>query len=315
MKIDVKINLKQIAQNIKAYKGRVIFMVKGDAYGHGLVEVSKYAEPLVYGFGVATVDEGITLRENGVEKPVLVCQCLPFEIERALKYRLTPTISNFDTLFAMDKLGGKCAVKINTGMNRFGFDQNQIEQLKDGLNALTLSGVYSHIYSRDSKEEQCALFDEITKDVAEDIDKHIYASSTAPGNCDIVRIGFNGYKGAMTVESRVVAVRLLEKGDNVGYSCTMPEKGYVAWIFGGYADGINRERPQPVLINGKICPVVAVCMDTFCAYTGEYESKVGEVVVLQNKSLTPEYIANETNTIPYVVMTNRVGRVKRIYTQ
>ena len=95
----------------------------------------------------------------------------------------------------------------------------------------------------------------------------------------------------------------------------MPEKGYVAWIFGGYADGINRERPQPVLINGKICPVVAVCMDTFCAYTGEYESKVGEVVQLQNDLLTPEYIAKDTSTIPYVVMTSRVGRVNRIYRQ
>ena len=94
----------------------------------------------------------------------------------------------------------------------------------------------------------------------------------------------------------------------------MTKAGYVAWIFGGYADGINREKPQPVIINGKICPIVAVCMDTMCAYTGEYEGFVGERVVLQNHILTPEYIAQTTDTIPYTVLTSRRGRINRIYT-
>ena len=314
MNIDVKINLKAIADNIRRYKNRVILMVKGDAYGHGLIEVSRYVEPLVYGFGVATIEEGIALRENGIKKNILICQLLPDEVVEAMRYNLTPTIESLDTLQAIERVGGMGVVKVNTGMNRFGFDCGKIKPLMDRLNDVA-AGVYSHIYSPTSREEQCKAFCQVADLFKPECDRHIYASSTAPTDRGIVRIGINAYKGAMTVESKIVSVRRLEKGDIVGYGCKMDRTGYVAWIFGGYADGINRERPQPVLVKGKICPVVAVCMDTICVYTGDYMGKIGERVVLQNHILTPEYIAENTGTIPYVVIAGRSGRINRAYIQ
>ena len=118
MKIDVKINLKQIAQNIKAYKGRVIFMVKGDAYGHGLVEVSKYAEPLVYGFGVATVDEGITLRDG----LIMAVRALGYENDTSWEYKVEganywlPYYQKADALGIINKLNGIApTAKLNRG--------------------------------------------------------------------------------------------------------------------------------------------------------------------------------------------------------
>ena len=290
-------------------------MVKGDAYGHGIVEVAKYVEPFVYGFGVANLEEGVRLRENNISKPILVCQCLPQEMAVAKEYNLVATVGNFQALSSAKKMAVSVALKINTGMNRFGFDTNEIHCLKTKIEDIPLTDVYSHLYSQDSAESQRQTFDKAVEYLGVNCQSHIGASLTAKDSDDIVRVGYNCYKGAMTVESRVVAVRKLQKGDNVGYGNTFEYSGYVAWVFGGYADGINRQNPQPVLIGGKICPTVAVCMDTICVYTGDYQCKVGEVAVLQNRLITAEFIAEKTNTIPYTVLTGRNGRINRIYTK
>lgn len=314
MKIDLFIDLKQIADNISRFKSKVILMVKGDGYGHGMVEVSKYVEPIVYGFGVATIEEGVLLREGGITKDILVCQSLPHEMATARKYKLTATVGNQNALSCARMKGVDIAIKINSGMNRFGFDPDQTPHMKDSLGDVRVKGVYSHIYSPMSQIEQREVFRRCADLLDIDCDRHISASSTASDGDKIIRLGIDAYKGAMTAESSIVAVRWLGEGDVVGYGNHMTKAGYVAWIFGGYADGINREKPQPVIINGKICPIVAVCMDTMCAYTGEYEGFVGERVVLQNHILTPEYIAQTTDTIPYTVLTSRRGRINRIYT-
>ena len=315
MKIDVKINLKQIAHNIGQYNSKVILMVKGDAYGHGLEEVSRYVEPLVYGFGVATLEEGVRLRDSGISKNILVCQCLKEEIPCAVAQSLIVSVGDFDTLDCAIGNKAQIAVKINTGMNRFGFSKDSLSLLKERLSGLSVSGIYSHIYSPQMAEKQLDLFHSATAFLEKDCEKHIFASSTATTESDILRIGFNAYKGAMAVESRVVAVAKVKKGDNVGYGNTVAKDGNIAWIFGGYADGINRERPQPILLDGKLCPVIAVCMDTLCAYTGDYVGKIGGRAILQNNVLTPEYIAQQTSTIPYTVLTGRSGRINRIYIQ
>ena len=315
MKIDVKINLEKIACNIRQYNKKVILMVKGDGYGHGIVEVSKYVESIVYGLGVATIEEGIVLRENGIRGQVLVCQCLPQEIGKALEYNLSPTIGCFEGLSSIDEDLDKIVVKINTGMNRFGFDLDDLPHVETMLKGRKVQGVYSHIYSLSSAREQESNFQKALSHFDRACQRHVYATSTAHLGNDIVRVGMGAYEGAMTVESRVVAVRRLRKGDNVGYGQTMPDDGNVAWIFGGYADGINRERPQPVLIEGQICPTIAVCMDTICVYTGEMQCKIGDRVVLQNETLTPQYIAENTSTISYTILTGRNGRINRIYTK
>ena len=315
MRIDLFIDLKRIAQNIITCKSKVILMVKGDGYGHGMVEVSKYVEPIVYGFSVATIEEGILLRECGITKDILVCQCLPEEVAVAKRYNLTVAVGNYETLDVAIKEDVDVQIKINSGMNRFGFDTKEIPHLKEIIPKGKAKGVYSHIYSPSFQADQREMFSRCVNLLDIDCDTHISASSTASDSDNIVRLGMNAYKGAMTAESRIVAVRRLNAGDVVGYGNHMTNDGYVAWIFGGYADGISREKPQPVLINGKICPIVAVCMDAICAYTGEYEGYVGERVVLQNHILTPEYIAQETNTIPYTILTSRRGRINRIYTR
>ncbi len=313
MEISVKIDLGKIRQNIIDCGKRVILMVKADAYGHGLVEVSRCAEDIVEGFGVATVEEGATLRKNGVTKGILVAQWLENEVLLATKYDLTLSVTNFHQLDMVKSCGLKGHLKINTGMNRFGFDEEDLSSVKNAVEGYTVDGIYSHVYSAESEDNQRKVFDRAVEYLDLGTKNHLYSSNYLAKTDDIIRLGIGAYKGAITVSSVVVGVKSLRKGDNVGYGKQMPHDGNVVWIFGGYADGINRENPPPVLLGGKLTNPVAVCMDTFAVYTGDYLPKIGEEVILQNNLLTEDKIAKYTNTVPYTVMVARRGRVKRIY--
>ena len=315
MLIDVKVNLNIIAENVKSYnKKRVLLMVKSDGYGHGITAVAKHVESLVYGFGVATVEEGALLRKDGVKAPILVCQWLPQEICRAKRCNLTLSVGTPNGLELAKRRDMPVALKLNTGMNRFGFDAKDLPFLKEKLQDVNVKWLYSHIYSTDSAVEQFALFERAKETLLLDCDSHISASSTARQfDCDVVRLGIDAYKDAMTVESKVVAVRNLHQGDNVGYGKNMPHNGYVAWVFGGYGDGIDRENPQPVLIGGRLRKVIAVCMDCIAVFTDDYKATVGESVEFISKDMSPELVAQITKTIPYTVLTRWKGRIKRTY--
>ena len=314
MKITVKINLAKIIENLKKYDGKkVILMVKADAYGHGLKEVAKATESLVEGFGVATVEEGVTLRKSGIKSKILVAQWLQDEIDVATEYNLTLSVGDFVQLDLVKSVGIEAEIKVNTGMNRFGFDFCDTARLSRKLEGFSPSGIYSHLFSLEAVKGQKERFERVVSDLnLKGVETHLFSSSYAHLG-DTVRLGIGAYQGAMTVTSTVVAVRSLHRGDNVGYGNIMPKSGGVAWVFGGYADGISREAPAPVLIDGKLREVVAVCMDTFAVYVGEDVVKVGDEVTLLGEDLDQNKLAKLTGTIPYVILTKWRGRTERIY--
>jgi alanine racemase len=312
MKIAVTINLGVIRQNISRYQGRVILMVKADAYGHGLTEVAKAVDDLVYGYGVATIEEGVALRGH-TSKEIFVFQWTDDEVDISVQNNLTLSVANFESLDYVKGKAVKSLLKVNTGMNRFGFDGKDMTALKTSLTGLDVAGVCSHVYLRSSLPTQQSLFDKCCTQLGVDKDNHLLSSCYNHLPHDLIRVGIGAYAHAMTVTSRVVAVRRLSKGDNVGYGNTLSKDGNVAWIFGGYADGINRERPQPVLIGGKLCNTVAVCMDSTAVFTGDYTPRINDEVVLLGQGLTASQVAKATCTVPYVVMTSWRGRAQRIY--
>lgn len=310
MEIDVTINLGKIRRNLTAYTGQIILMVKADAYGHGLQQVARAVDDLVCGYGVATVEEGMLLREC-TDKDVLVCQWSVDETEVAEHNNLTLSVTDFDSLDYVKGKAVKSILKANTGMNRFGFDREAVALLKSKLKGVAPLGVYSHVYSPTALQPQRQLFNEFCELLC--LDGHLLSSHYNHVPHQIIRVGIGAYEGAMTVTSRVVAVRKLKKGDNVGYGNVLERDGHVAWVFGGYADGICRERPQPMMIGGQEVESVAVCMDSTAVFTGEYRPKVGDEVVLVGQNLTINKIAQSTLTTPYTVMTCWRGRVKRTY--
>ncbi|MBR2955672.1 MAG: alanine racemase [Clostridia bacterium] len=311
MKIDVTIDLGVIKRNIATYTGNVILMVKADAYGHGLTEVARAVDHLVYGYGVATIEEGVALREC-TNKEIFVFQWAKSEVPSALHSNLTLSVTDFGSLDYVKDKGVRGVLKVNTGMNRFGFDVEDAPLLKAKLQGVDVRGSCSHVYSGESLPAQQMLFDKWCAQLGGE-DDHLLSSCYNHLPHNLIRVGIGAYEGAMTVTSRVVAVRRLKRGDNVGYGNTLSKDGNVAWIFGGYADGINRDNPQPVMIGNKLCNVVAVCMDSTAVFTGEYSPEIDEEAHLVGQHLTAKQIAEVTHTVPYVVMTSWRGRVKRTY--
>ena len=108
IKLKVRVNLNRIRNNIERLRAgtrvKFMLMVKADAYGHGLTEVAKATEDIVDAYGVATLEEGIRLRESGIKKPVLVLICAPCEIKRAIDNKLTIGLADSSHLNAIEEL-------------------------------------------------------------------------------------------------------------------------------------------------------------------------------------------------------------------
>lgn len=313
------IYLDRIRNNLSAYGGKVMLMVKADAYGHGAIEVAKSLSNRVDYYGVATVEEGRKLRENGVKTPILSVDVLPFEYGPAKAHDLAVSvgdIKSLETLSGIDaKDRPKIHLKLNTGMNRFGFGREEFDTAlrlaKSG--GIEVEGVCTHLYA--PNETQLDLFDrevEIARTFYPDVIAHACSTSSAHLNrYDMVRIGVGAYENSCKVESVVLNSVRVRRGDRIGYGDNFaPKDGYAIWLLGGYSDGIVKS--QPVLIDGAVLHAVSVCMDVFAVLSDVPYNK-GERAVLIGDGLTESIVAKDMNRTVYEVMTALKGRVKNVY--
>ncbi len=325
------IDLDVIKQNLLSMKrqtnARLLFMVKADAYGHGIVPVSLAVEPCCDLFGVATVEEGVLLRKSGIKKPILTALCLTEEIETSLKANLTISVSSCEQLREVIKNSNRLAVtanvhlKLDTGMHRLGFEDDELDcALKIcKQNKTEIAGCYSHF--RLPNNQQVIKFLAMSNKVVSVYPRacrHIVSTTSLYRedlHFDLVRVGIGGYKNAMTVLSQVVGLRYVRKGDYLGYGDTILEKDTnVALVFGGYADGVQRECPSSAFIKGKNCNVLGkICMDMFAVDVDNLQICIGDEVILLGDGKSLDDVAQERNTIDYTVLTSWQGRVERIY--
>lgn len=327
------VDLGAIRQNILNLRLRPnlkkILMVKADAYGHGLVRVALATQDIVDAFGTATTEEGIALREAGITKDILVMICPPHELKAAVSAGLTVGLHNFEQLAELARLISsgevrageiRAHIKVDTGMHRLGFSQSDLPKALDALSSLgiTPNGVYSHMRARAYSQKRqfiCAISQ--VKARFGQAEAHLAASANLNVKSlqfDCVRIGVAAYRSAMTVTSEVVEARYVQSGERVGYgNFKLAEGANIAIVYGGYAEGLDREHPSSVLIRGRLCKVVGrVCMDMFAADTGDFLAEVGESVTLYSPALE-QLAAKERKTIEYAVMTCWHGRIKRCY--
>ncbi len=327
IKLKAYINLARIRDNLASIKqtigkSKLMLMLKADAYGHGLEEVAKATCDIVDGFGVFSLEEGQKVRSIAPNTPVL-CNCLQIEeIETAVQCGLTIGLSNrlqLDKIKRIAKSNVKIHLKVDSGMHRFGFDVSELHTVCQELKALgiEIEGIYSHF--GDHPKTQKARFDEaceIVRTYFKNAVRHIASSHTLASKqyaYDGVRVGISAYMGAMAVQSEVVASRQVDAGEYVGYGnhlTTTPAN--IAVVFGGYADGIDRERFQSAWCRGREFKVIGVCMDTFIIDTQDEVLGVGEkIVLLDAENITKT--AEKMNTIPYTLMTAWRGRIEKIY--
>ena len=297
-----QISLSALGKNIKAYadilpeKTKIIAVVKANAYGHGMKEISKKAlESGAEILAVAQPEEGIFLRKEGFECPIIsMGGTLPEELESAVEYNLIPFIYSIDQLNALESFAKKynkqCKfhLKIETGMNRIGItpgdDLDGFLKVLDKCEYSKMTAVCSHFANADEADKEYASeqYQKFVQGVRQIKEADYYpsahmANSAAGASCDFsrldyIRLGISMYglqseemqkmelEPVMSLISTVVHVKTVKKGETVGYSrtYTAPCDVKIATIPIGYADGFRRalSNKGEVLIRGRRAKVV-----------------------------------------------------------
>ncbi len=326
-------------------RGKGIFaVVKANAYGHGSLKVAKFLEEKteVFGFAVATYQEGAQLREGGVKRPILVMSSTVEEGREFLReLPLIPVVYDFKELSLVKELKVPFHLKVDTGMGRLGFLKREWGELLAKIEGLQVTGVMTHFCCADEDREatlkqlnQFKLFlREVQKRVPRPLIVHGENSAAVRLNLNGVlthcRVGLALYgskpfpsypaklRQVMEVKAKVLTVKELPAGHPVSYGATYRAKEgeRVAVIAFGYADGYPRELSNrgKVLIGQKECPVRGrVCMDMVIASVPEGVKK-GAVATLFGEGLTFEQVSKECGTIPYELMCRISQRVERVY--
>jgi len=301
----VEVHLPHLIHNYKLLRscvpGARIFcpMVKGDAYGHGDVEISKALDRLNPEYlGVALVEEGVKLRRAGVAAPILVFGTFDRDAaEATVNFSLTPVLSTWAQVKVFESVvtdGEKFSVhlKFNTGMSRQGFEPPEAAQLAEGFskqNRLSVTGVCTHFLNGEDFgvpggrcEQQTALFSDVSRLFKGALPHYLNSSAiiTRPNTTVGARPGLALY-GAMPVthdkiradllpvmtwKTSLALTRKIKPGETVSYMGTWTAKRetLLGLVPVGYADGYARAFSNKglMLFRGRRVPVIGiVCMD------------------------------------------------------
>ncbi len=286
MSAKMYINLVNIQYNLTRIKKitednvTIIAMVKADAYGLGVIEISKYLKKLGIKFlGVSNVDEGVHLRQNVIEDDILVTgQFLKEDIKNIIDYDLTVSASNIKLIKLLNdeaiKTNKKVKVhiKVDTGMTRLGFNTNEaisnVKYIKNNFRNILIDGIFTHLSSADSDEEytlkQLEDFDSTVKSLTSDGFNFNYIHALNSSGLlkfpkymyNAVRIGdiLYGYypheslksiislKPSVKLTAPIINLKSIESGCRVSYSGTFKstKNMKIATLQIGYADGLDR---------------------------------------------------------------------------
>jgi alanine racemase len=343
----LRANLAALAE--LAAPARVGAVVKADAYGHGAVVVARALRGQVDAFCVATVEEGLTLREAGVHERILILAEPPVEAAAACAaHALEPLVSTEPFLEELSRAAAGCAVRVrvhldvDTGMHRTGTDPESAAGLAKRARELGLEvvGVASHLVRADEEtvhpttRAQLAQFEAVAAAVGAP-ERHVLATAgllaVPEARYERVRLGIGLYGYApvrsahrvalapvLRLASRVVRLERLEAGEAVSYGHRAPAPGplEVATVPIGYADGLPRAAFEAGLAfraRGLALPIAGtVTMDhtMLAAPLGALE--VGDEVELIGDDLDADAWARALGTIPYEVLARLGPRIPRV---
>lgn len=362
----MEINLNALVHNVNYYQSKLapgvklMAMVKAFSYGSGSFEIANVLQfhHLDY-LAVAYVDEGVELRKANITFPIMVMHPEPNSFDSMIRYELEPEISSFAMLDMFEEaLRGYETIspigihlKIDTGMHRLGFDQQDVEMLVGRLQGMQdhiyVRSVFSHLAaSEDPSEDQFTLaqvekltlvYNRIQETFHYPILQHILNStgiSRFPeAQFDMVRLGIGMYgissvesdkkalQNVCTLRTTISQIKIIPKGDTVGYNRRWVAKKDTPMgiIPVGYADGLNRANGNgvgKVLVNGCLAPIIGtICMDMCMIDLTNVDCRVGDKVVVFGDDYPVENMAKAIHTISYEILTGISRRVKRIYFQ
>ena len=361
----MEINLTAMVHNLKQYQQKLLpttklmAMVKAFSYGSGSVEVARLLQFYKVDYlAVAYADEGVELRQGGITLPIMVMNVDEAGFNALLEYELEPEIYSFGIFhsfheFLLSQGVSKFPVhiKLNTGMNRLGFEPNEISLLASQLtmnNTMTVKSMFSHLVGSESEDfdaftiHQGKVFEEAATVLEQALQysfiKHIANSSGIFRHpqlqYDLVRLGIGLYgvdsadgkevnlEPVATLRSTIAQIRTVPANETIGYNKrgVLTRESKIATIRIGYADGFSRKlgnRNGAISLNGQLAPVIGnVCMDMLMIDVTDIPNvKEGDSVEIFGKALPIQQVAEWAGTIAYEVMTGISQRVKRVYVE
>jgi alanine racemase len=348
MKIDLAALQKNLERVRKMASGRkVIAMVKANAYGHGIVRVA-HALTGADALGVASLEEGIMLREAGIMQPIVLMEGLFYaeELPIAARHDFTLVVHHQPHVDMLEqaKVDKPFSIwlKLNTGMHRLGIDPIDTNKIFERLSTMKTVkqpvGLMTHFAEADNI---------VSEATPEQIKRFHVATHHLPGprslansagiiawpeaHGDWVRPGLMLYGASplpdktgldhdllpvMTLWSRLIAVSQVKKGGKVGYggTWTAPEDMLVGVVGVGYGDGYPQraEHGTPVLVNGHECQLVGrVSMDMLTVdLRAQPNASIGDEVILWGSGLPVERVARHSNSSAYEILTRMTPRPK-----
>ena len=344
----------------------IIAVVKANAYGHGAVESGLALEAAgVDWLACADIAEGVTLRRAGVRVPILVFGALSIsDLDGVFEHALTPTVSTPAAARALEDAAAArnvqlaCHLKIDTGMNRLGFRHDNLGRTMPAVLAsphLKFTAVYSHCATADEPESpfldvQRAAFDRACAQLGamglRGAKRHFANSAAMLRDSrtwyDWVRPGLALYgivppplhaadlvlRPALSLVSRIVAVKGVRPGEGVGYGLRWPtdaeasagQPRTIAIVPAGYADGLDTRLANraAALVRGRRVPIVgSVCMDMLTVDVTGLDVSPGDEVVFIGRQDRDEITAREMaaaiGAIPWEVICRLGSRIERQY--
>jgi alanine racemase len=356
----VEIDLGTLGRNLGALRRRIgpepklALVCKADAYGHGLVPTARWAvHHGVDVLAVATVAEGIALREAGVESRVMVMSpTLAVEADQAVFYHLEVFCESVESARALSeaavrqKRSIQIHLKVDTGLHRFGVTPGQALQIAQAISELPhvqFVGIASHFVDSGKNEEITNQQVEATHQLVREFREagistpEVQLANSAgairypQARGDLVRIGIYAYgldpyqlmegelTPVLTWKARITSLRDVNSGDGLSYSWThrTSRASRIATLGVGYGDGYPRALSNvgAVGLRGHKAPVVGLVMmdQTLIDVTDIPGVEIGEEVELVGRQVSAVWLAQQSGTNTHEIITRIMLRVNRRY--
>lgn len=357
----LQIDLNAVRFNLDYFKSivksntKILVVVKAFGYGSDAIEIAKTIQKEVDYFAVAYTQEGISLRAAGIDAPILVLHPQEPNLNDLIKHNLEPNIYSIAILKSFLKIGlfqnlnqYPIHIKFNTGLNRLGFNENDLNFLFSELDrnkTISIQSLFSHLAaSEDHNEREFSLqqikkFNKITSEfkIKFGFLPMLHMANTSgiinypEAHFNMVRLGIGLYgfgndesitkklKNVVSLTSVITQLHQIEKGESVGYNRAFnaSEKMKTATVAIGHADGIMRSLGNGngiVKINNKTASIVGnVCMDMLMVDVTKIDCKAGDKVVIFDNQESLENLATKANSITYEILTAISQRVRRIF--
>lgn len=358
----LEVDLGAVVHNLNHYRSklhpttRVVAMVKAFGYGAGSFELAKTLQEHRCDYlAVAVADEGVALRKAGITMPIIVMNPEKSSLHTLINYQLEPEVYNFRVLGELKQVADRYSnteypihLKFDTGMNRLGFLESDLDELLPMLEqqrTLRVKSIFSHLAGSDDSaldsftHQQIDCFNRLSSRVEEVCDHKVLRHILNTGGVerfpeeqmDMVRLGIGlygipahkgetGLQNVMTLKSTILQIKEVAADQTVGYGRRgqLTRTSRIATIPIGYADGLDRRLGNGVgalFLRGAAAPIVGnVCMDLcMIDVTDIPEATEGDEVQLFGSEQSICSLAEQLDTIPYEVVTSISDRVKRVY--